>query len=108
MAHGDAFGARAVNRWACALLERGLGAAGLVPMWAGRAEAWILVDAEARPRELVSALCRACAILDKRRLGGPYSASAGLTCQNAAAISWCTRMSCCCTRSRNSCRPPAM
>lgn len=60
---------RAVNQWGYALCGRGhvLAAGGLVPIWPGRAVAWLLVGREARPRDLVPALRHARAVMDKRQ-----------------------------------------
>jgi hypothetical protein len=69
MSEGENFAARAVNPWGYALLGRGhvLAAAGLMPIWAGRIEAWIIVGREATPRDLVPALRHARAEMDKRQ-----------------------------------------
>ncbi|HEV2186382.1 MAG TPA: hypothetical protein VGR70_04200 [Stellaceae bacterium] len=66
---GPAAEARHCNRWGYALLGRGhvLAAGGLVPLWAGRAEAWLLVSRYASPRDLVPALRHARDVLDKRQ-----------------------------------------
>lgn len=69
MAEGQAVARRLLNQWGFALIGRGhvLAAAGLVPRHAGRAECWLLVGREARPRDLVPELRRARLTLDKRQ-----------------------------------------
>lgn len=69
MCSGEHFAARALNRWGYALLGRGLvlAAGGLIPMWAGRVEAWLLVHREASPRDLVPALRHADAVMTLRQ-----------------------------------------
>jgi hypothetical protein len=69
MSSGEYFPMRALNAWAYALIGRGrvLAAAGLIPMWSGRAEAWLIVGREASPRDLVPALRQAGIMMDHRQ-----------------------------------------
>jgi hypothetical protein len=57
------------NAWAWCMLGRGhvLAGAGLEPLWAGRASAWLMVSRECRPRELVQALRYSRSWLDARQ-----------------------------------------
>lgn len=66
---GAAAEQRHCNQWGYALLGRGhvLACGGLVPLWAGRAEAWLMVSHEATARDLVPALRHARQVLDKRQ-----------------------------------------
>lgn len=66
---GEAAELRHCNQWGYALIGRGrvLAAGGLVPLWAGRAEAWLMVSRFATPRDLVPALRHAKSVMDKRQ-----------------------------------------
>jgi hypothetical protein len=61
--------ARHCNQWGFALIGRGqvLACAGLVPIWAGRAEAWLMVSREATNADLVPAMRHGRTVLDKRQ-----------------------------------------
>jgi len=70
MATGEPFADRALHggpSWACLCDGDLIGAGGLICHWPGRAEAWLLVSRNARPREIAAGLALARDTIDKRQ-----------------------------------------